>query len=295
MNEILSPFMVKTGGVNYFSFGRSGHRYEGFIEEDYSQENNVASLGEEERQYASKINIKALAYVFGADKNEEQPFFVRRQNAVEVRIGREKLILGQITDEDTTPDMELIFPKPISAQSSRGSAAVFDSVRQTSAQTEAHPLHRLAQDGVINSLEYTDGVLTAKRTKSLPDLTVSINAGADGVVSSLDFSGSTLTAERTESLADLTATLNVAAQIAENTVYREEATGTQNGVNRVFTTSTDFVSGSELVFHNGLLQRDGGDQDYEVSGDNEITFTSSKFALTAINSHDHLLISFVKT
>jgi len=117
MNEILSPFMVKTGGVNYFSFGRSGHRYEGFIEEDYSQENNIASLGEEERQYASKINVKALAYVFGADKNEEQPFFVRRQNAVEVRIGREKLILGQITDEDTTPDMELIFPKPISAQS----------------------------------------------------------------------------------------------------------------------------------------------------------------------------------
>jgi hypothetical protein len=99
MNEIVTPLLVATGGVNYFTFGKNGHRYEGFIQEDYAQENNVSSLEENERQYKTKIEINVLGYVFGADKNQEQPVFVRRENAVQVRVGREHVIFGDEIDE----------------------------------------------------------------------------------------------------------------------------------------------------------------------------------------------------
>ena len=98
MNEIIAPFLVKTGSLNYFHIYNEGHGFEAFIQEDYSQENNVSSLDEEERQYQTKITIKVLGYVIGADTNQEQPRIVRRQNAVEVKIPRERVIVGDIPD-----------------------------------------------------------------------------------------------------------------------------------------------------------------------------------------------------
>jgi len=98
MNEMLAPLLVKTGGINYFIFGREGHAYEGFIQEDYSQGNNISGMEEEERQYETKITVNALGYIIGADKNEDQPKIVKRQNAVEIKLGRERVILGDILD-----------------------------------------------------------------------------------------------------------------------------------------------------------------------------------------------------
>ena len=98
MNEILAPFLVKTGSLNYFHIFNEGHGFESFIQEDYAQENNASSLDEEERQYQTKITVKVLGYVIGADTNQEQPRIVKRQNAVEVKIGREKVIVGDVPE-----------------------------------------------------------------------------------------------------------------------------------------------------------------------------------------------------
>ena len=98
MNEILAPFLVKTGSLNYFHIYNEGHGFEAFIQEDYAQENNISALEEEERRYQTKISIKVLGYVIGADVNQEQPRIVRRENAVEVKLGREKVIVGEIPD-----------------------------------------------------------------------------------------------------------------------------------------------------------------------------------------------------
>ncbi|MAF26054.1 hypothetical protein CL634_10855 [bacterium] len=98
MNEMLAPFLVRTGGINYFLFGKNGHRYEAFIQEEYNQENNIAGMEEEERQYQTKITVKALGYIIGGDKNEDQPKIVKRQNAVEFKLGREKVIMGDIPE-----------------------------------------------------------------------------------------------------------------------------------------------------------------------------------------------------
>jgi|TARA_R110000824_G_scaffold851_4_gene5134 hypothetical protein len=98
INEMISPFVTKTGGVNHFILKKDGHLYEGFIQSDFSQNNNVASLSEEERKYQTNLDIKVLGYLIGADKNDEQPKIVRRESRVEVKIPRERVIKGDISE-----------------------------------------------------------------------------------------------------------------------------------------------------------------------------------------------------
>ena len=90
MNEMLTPFITKTGGINYTVVKKDGHRYEAFIQQGFSQENNNANLEAEERTYKTKIDIKVLGYLIGEDKNQEQPKIVIRENAVEYKIPRER-------------------------------------------------------------------------------------------------------------------------------------------------------------------------------------------------------------
>ena len=96
INEMLTPFIVKTGQINNFFIEAEGHKFEGFLPQDFSQNNNVANLGDEERKFQTKIDIRILGYVLGAGKNEERPRVTVRENIVEVRIPREHVILGDI-------------------------------------------------------------------------------------------------------------------------------------------------------------------------------------------------------
>jgi hypothetical protein len=98
VNEMISPFVTKTGGVNHFILKKDGHLYEGFIQSDFSQNNNAASLAEDERKYQTNLDIKILGYLIGADKNDEQPKIVRRESRVEVKIPRERVIKGDINE-----------------------------------------------------------------------------------------------------------------------------------------------------------------------------------------------------
>ena len=101
MNELMTPFVTKTGAINYFVMRQNGHFYEGFIQGNFMAGNNLAGLGEEERKYETKIDIKVLGYLLGEGKNQETPKMVITENAVEVKIPREKVILGDI-DEHLT-------------------------------------------------------------------------------------------------------------------------------------------------------------------------------------------------
>ena len=93
MNDILSPFLSKTGGINYFICGHDGHRYEGFMPNDLSFQNTVAEVGTEYRSFETSFEIKILGYIIGADKNSSQPKIVKRQSFVEVKMGRERAVL----------------------------------------------------------------------------------------------------------------------------------------------------------------------------------------------------------
>jgi len=94
MNEIVTPFITRTGAINSFLLERNDHQYEAFIQQDFAQENNVSSLDIAERTYQTKVTINVLGYLIGDDKNEERPRVVIRENAVQVKIQRERVITG---------------------------------------------------------------------------------------------------------------------------------------------------------------------------------------------------------
>jgi len=106
MNEMMSPFMVHTGGINQFLIKKDGYVYEAFIEAGYNQSNNLASLGEEEKKYETTVKVKVLGYIVGADKNQETPKVVVRENQVQIRFPREHVILGDINEYSIKDDKE---------------------------------------------------------------------------------------------------------------------------------------------------------------------------------------------
>ena len=99
INEILTPFIVKTGQINNFSLSHDNHRFEGFMPTDFGQNNNVADMGEEERSFETAIDIRILGHLIGSDKNQETPKIVRRENFVQIRMPRERVILQDEVDQ----------------------------------------------------------------------------------------------------------------------------------------------------------------------------------------------------
>ena len=96
INEMLTPFIVKTGQINNFFINADGHKFEGFLPVDFAQNNNASNLGDDERVFETKIDIRILGYLVGAGKNEERPKIAIRENIVEVRFPREHVMLGDI-------------------------------------------------------------------------------------------------------------------------------------------------------------------------------------------------------
>tara|TARA_Y100000310_G_scaffold117701_1_gene116437 strand:- start:28 stop:903 length:876 start_codon:yes stop_codon:yes gene_type:complete len=96
MNDLVTPFMTKTDGLNYFVVKHDNHVFESFIQGDVALDNNIASMDVEYRKYETKVDIKVLGYIMGEGKNAEQPKVVIRENAVEVKIPRERVVWGDI-------------------------------------------------------------------------------------------------------------------------------------------------------------------------------------------------------
>jgi len=98
MNEMVSPFIAKTGGINSFFLRKDGHKYETFIQSDFGQDNNVSNLNEDERKYITNIEIKVLGYIIGEGKNQTQPKVVIRETAAKFRFQRERVVLGDMQE-----------------------------------------------------------------------------------------------------------------------------------------------------------------------------------------------------
>lgn len=94
MNQLISPFMTRTGASNHFLFSNDGHQYEAFLQQDFSPDTNVNNLGEDERFFQTQVDIKVLGYLMGEESNREKPKLIVRENYVDVKIGRERVILG---------------------------------------------------------------------------------------------------------------------------------------------------------------------------------------------------------
>jgi len=94
MNDLLAPFITKTGQINTFIFERNDWNYEAFIQQDFAETKNVDNLGEEERKFETKIQVKVLGYLIGEGINRLSPDYVERENRAQLRIVRERTIVG---------------------------------------------------------------------------------------------------------------------------------------------------------------------------------------------------------
>ena len=92
MNDLTQPFMTRTGQINSFVMRRNGHLYEAFIDQGFNQSNNVANLGEDERQFTSEISIKVLGYLIGEGNSDDRPIVTREESIVEVVDPRESVV-----------------------------------------------------------------------------------------------------------------------------------------------------------------------------------------------------------
>lgn len=100
MNQLVTPFITKPGGINYILIKDENHRYEGFIQADFAQNNNAKNFTTEERKFETKVNIEVLGHLIGSDVNEDQPNVVIRENIVEVKVSRERVMLGDKLEEE---------------------------------------------------------------------------------------------------------------------------------------------------------------------------------------------------
>jgi hypothetical protein len=98
VNEIVQPFVTVTNGINYLVFKRDGHSYEAFVQSDFASTNDITELGAESRIYQTEINIRVLGYLVGGDKNEKRPNVVIRENAVDIKTPRERVVVGDTPD-----------------------------------------------------------------------------------------------------------------------------------------------------------------------------------------------------
>ena len=96
MNEMLTPFIVKTGQINNFFIKADGHKFEGFLPAQFEQKNNVNNLGDDERVFETSLDVRILGYLIGANKNDERPKVTVRENAVDIKLPRERVIFGDI-------------------------------------------------------------------------------------------------------------------------------------------------------------------------------------------------------
>lgn len=96
MNDIMAPFITLGSSISCFVIEKDGHRYETFLQEGFNLNNNISNLGTDERNYTTKISFEVLGYLIGEAPNGERPKIIRRENAVEVKIPRERVIFGDI-------------------------------------------------------------------------------------------------------------------------------------------------------------------------------------------------------
>lgn len=95
INELLTPFIVRTGQINNFFVKHEGHKFEGFIDGNFGQENNSTSYQDEEKIYKSTIDINLLGYLLGSSANEARPKIAIRENAVQFKFGKEQIVLDE--------------------------------------------------------------------------------------------------------------------------------------------------------------------------------------------------------
>ena len=93
MNQLVQPFMTRTGQINSFLMKRNGHIYEAFIDQNFTHSNNIGDLGEDIRMFETTITLRILGYLIGEGENDDRPLITLEESVVEVTFPRESGVI----------------------------------------------------------------------------------------------------------------------------------------------------------------------------------------------------------
>lgn len=94
MNEIVQPFFTRTRGSNMVYLKYDGHTYPAFIEGEFSYNNNLSEMAQDERTFMTEITIRVLGHLIGDGVNQDKPVFTKRESIAEIKIPKESEILS---------------------------------------------------------------------------------------------------------------------------------------------------------------------------------------------------------
>ena len=97
MNDMLVPLIRISNAHRRVMVEHQSNMYEAFFGEDYTMTNNISSYENSERKYETSIDLNVYGYLIGDEKNQKQPRVVKRENAVQIRFARERIV---VQDED---------------------------------------------------------------------------------------------------------------------------------------------------------------------------------------------------
>ena len=97
MNDMVAPFISRTGQINHFVIKKDQNVFEAFIEPSFAQSDNLTNLGQDERKFETKVTIKVLGFIVGyGNNNNERPTIVKKESIVEIKIPKDEQVFKEI-------------------------------------------------------------------------------------------------------------------------------------------------------------------------------------------------------
>jgi hypothetical protein len=101
MNEIIQPFITRTGSLKYFPIYRNNRQYECFYDTNIETQNNTTNLEGEERKFISKLTIKVLGNIASDYLNEENKYTTTGESIAQINLSRNSSVLPTTTSTTT--------------------------------------------------------------------------------------------------------------------------------------------------------------------------------------------------
>ena len=257
MNNLMLPFITTPGTINYVRLFDGEHRYEAFIQGDMQSNDNLADFSSDERKFETKIQLKVVGYLVGEENNREKPHYAVRENAVEVKIPRERISLAEV------PEMEY------------GRYYGLEGLPEQPSGQRSPFSTRTSKDPILPYFFSNVPAVGSAVAES------SVAGGSSGGGGGVDISEGS----------NLVTTANFAEILGNNMVVRELLKAGESAVpspaNQLTATVATIRANTESVFVNGMIQAIGSDNDYTISG-NTITFTYD------LEEEDAVYITYIK-
>ena len=94
MNNLIVPFINVGDYAKMVKISNNGHAYEAFFDGTFTPNNTVSNMTNNERIYETTVSVNVIGYLIGEGDNQIRAKVIKRENAVEVKIPRERVIVG---------------------------------------------------------------------------------------------------------------------------------------------------------------------------------------------------------